>query len=498
MPVKKQTALFTENIIEFPLEQEMKKSYLNYAMSVIVGRALPDARDGLKPVQRRILYAMSELGIRHNQPFKKSARIVGETMGKYHPHGDSAIYDAMSRMSQDFSMRLPLVEGQGNFGSVDGDSPAAMRYTEARLSAAGEELLANIDEDTVDFTPNFDESLKEPSILPCGFPNMLVNGASGIAVGMATNMPPHNLGEIIDACIAYIDKPRITLETLMNYVPGPDFPTGGIIVGTDGLKDAYSTGRGRITLRGRIEEENAGRGKMKLVITEIPFAQNKTTLIETIAKAIQNGSIDGVNDLRDESDRTGIRIVLDLQKDADKEKILKQLYAKTPLQSTYSIINLAICGSATKEYGFKDLIEIFLSYRKTVVKRRTEHRLKVVKQKLHITEGLLKALGQIDKIIRLIKASQSADNAKTALIEKMKFSHEQAQAILDMRLQRLTGLERSKLEADKAALEKEKTNLEKILSGDKALNAVIKAELKDIKAKYNSPRRTSIVSQQNS
>ena len=493
MPVKKQTQLFSENIIEFPLEEEMKKSYLNYAMSVIVGRALPDARDGLKPVQRRILYAMSELGLRHNQPFKKSARIVGETMGKYHPHGDSAIYDAMSRMSQDFSMRLPLVDGQGNFGSVDGDSPAAMRYTEARLAAAGEEMLANIDEDTVDFTPNFDESLKEPSILPCGFPNMLVNGASGIAVGMATNMPPHNLGEVIDACIACLDKPKIDLETLMSCVPGPDFPTGGIIVGTEGITDAYKTGRGRITIRGRVEEETPGRGKTWLVIKEIPFSQNKMTLIEAIAKAIQNGVIDGINDLRDESDRTGIRIVLDLQKDADKDKVLKQLYAKTPLQSTYGIINLAICGSTTKEYGLKDFIEIFLTHRKTVVKRRTEHRLKVVNQKLHIIEGLLKALGQIDKIIRLIKTSENAAEAKTALVEKMKFSAEQAQAILDMRLQRLTGLERSKLEADKAALEKEKANLEKILSGDKALNTVIKAELKDIKAKYADTRRTTIL-----
>lgn len=489
---KKQQELFQENIIEFPLEKEMKKSYLNYAMSVIVGRALPDARDGLKPVQRRILFAMSELGIRHNQPFKKSARIVGETMGKYHPHGDSAIYDAMARMSQDFTMRLPLVDGQGNFGSVDGDSPAAMRYTEARLAAVGEEMLANIDEDTVDFSPNFDESLKEPSILPCGFPNMLVNGASGIAVGMATNMPPHNLGEVIDACIATIDKPKIDTDALLGYVPGPDFPTGGIIVGTDGIKEAYKTGRGRITLRGRVEEEVHGRGKVKLVITEIPFAQNKATLIEAIAKAVQNGVVDGITDLRDESDRNGIRIVLDLQKDADKEKLLNQLYLKTPLQSTYGIINLAVCGDVTKEYSLKDLIDIFLSHRKTVVKRRTEHRLKVVSQKLHITEGLLKALSQIDKIIRLIKTSESGAEAKTALIEKMKFSAEQAQAILDMRLQRLTGLEKSKLEADKAALEKEKESLEKILSGDKALNAVIKAELKDIKAKYSEPRKTTI------
>lgn len=491
----KQSEIISEHIVEFPLEQEMKNSYLNYAMSVIIERALPDARDGLKPVQRRILYAMSELGVRHNQPFKKSARIVGETMGKYHPHGDSAIYDAMARLSQDFNMRLPLVDGQGNFGSVDGDSPAAMRYTEARLSEAGEDMLADIGENTVDFTPNFDESLKEPEILPSGIPNMLVNGASGIAVGMATNMPPHNLNESIAACIALIDNPKIELPELMKHIQGPDFPTGGVIVGTEGIAEAYKTGRGRITLRGKIVEETNGRGRPKLVVTEIPYSQNKLTLIESIAKAVQNGTVEGVNDIRDESDRNGIRIVIELYKEAKIEKVLKQLYAKTPLQCTYGIINLAVHDKKTREFSLKELLEIFIEHRREVIKRRSEYRLNAINNKLHITEGLLKALAEIDKVIKIIRTAENGSAAKASLITKMKFTETQAQSILDMRLQRLTGLERDKLERDKAELEKEKAGLEKILSGTRALNTVMKNELKAIAAKYGEPRKTAIVSE---
>lgn len=485
--------LFKENIIELPLEKEIEKSYLNYAMSVIIGRALPDARDGLKPVQRRILYAMSELGVRHNQPFKKSARIVGETMGKFHPHGDTAIYDAMSRMAQDYNMRLPFVDGQGNFGSIDGDPPAAMRYTEARLSEAGEEMLADIDEDSVDFRPNFDESLKEPVLLPSRIPNLLVNGASGIAVGMSSNMPPHNLSEIADGCIALIDSPDIDVHGLMQYIHGPDFPTGGIIVGTEGIEEAYCTGRGKLTLRGKTVFEKTGRSRPKLVITEIPYSQNKTALIEAIAKCVQSGAVEGVTDVRDESDRSGIRIVLDLQKDADNEKILKKLWVKTPLQCSYGIINLAVLDGATKEFGLKDLLNIYIDHRRSVIKRRTEYRLKKVTSRLHIVEGLLKAQELTDKIVKMIKAAKDGSEAKASLVEKLKFSEEQAAAILDMRLQRLTGLEKSKLEADKAACEKEKASLEKILSGKKNIDAVLKAELKDLKKRYSESRKTEIM-----
>lgn len=494
MKKQKQLLKIEEKIIAFPLEQEMKNRYLNYAMSVITERALPDARDGLKPVQRRILYAMSELGIKHTQPFKKSARIVGETMGKYHPHGDSAIYDAMARLSQDFNMRLPLVDGQGNFGSLDGDSPAAMRYTEARLSEAGEDMLADISEDTVDFTSNFDESLKEPEVLPSGIPNMLVNGASGIAVGMATNMPPHNLSEIIEACITLIDNPETETSELMRHIQGPDFPTGGVIVGTGGIKEAYTTGRGRITLRGKVTEETKGNGRRKLVISEIPYSVNKLTLIESIAKSVQNGVIEGITDIRDESDRNGIRIVIELNKDAKSETVLEQLYAKTQLQCTYGIINLAVYNKKTSEFTLKELLNIFIAHRRKVIKRRSEYRLNVVSQKLHIVEGLLKALSQIDQIIDIIKTSKTGTIAKTLLIEKMKFSEVQAQAILDTRLQRLTGLEKNSLDKAKTLLSKEKIKLEKILSNAKALDVVIKEELKAIAEKYGEPRKTVIVS----
>ena len=367
----KQANLFEINKVRsLPLEDEIKQSYLNYAMSVIVGRALPDARDGLKPVQRRILYAMLEMGVRHNQAFKKSARIVGDAMGKYHPHGDSAIYDTMARMSQDFSMRYPLVDGQGNFGSIDGDSPAAMRYTEARLDAIGEEMLADINEETVDWGPNYDESLVEPLSLPSRIPNLLVNGSTGIAVGMATNMPPHNLGEAVDVCCAMLDNPDAELGELMTLMPGPDFPTGGIILGREGIIDAYRTGRGKIIVRGRVDVEDGRKGKRCIIITEIPYMVNKTNFIETIAKGVQTGIIDGVSDLRDESDREGMRIVIDLQRDADPNLVLRQLYNRTQLQSTFGVINLAIVEGATKELSLKEMVMVFLNHRREVIRRR--------------------------------------------------------------------------------------------------------------------------------
>ena len=449
-------------------------SYLNYAMSVIVGRALPDARDGLKPVQRRILYAMMELGVRHNQPFKKSARIVGETMGKYHPHGDAAIYDTMARLSQDFSMRYTLVDGQGNFGSIDGDPPAAMRYTEARLHALGEEMLADINEDTIDWGPNFDESLQEPLVLPSRIPNLLVNGSTGIAVGMATNMPPHNLGEAIDVCCAVLDDPEVELGELMTLMPGPDFPTGGIILGRDGIIDAYRTGRGKIIVRGRVEIEEPKKGKRAILITEIPYMVNKTNFIETIAKGAQTGIIDGISDLRDESDRNGMRIVVELQRDADPNLVLRQLYSRTQLQTTFGVINLAIVDGGTKELPLKDMVLIFLNHRREVVRRRT------------------RALDAIDRVIAIIRGSSDAATARGNLVSELDFTEIQAQAILDMRLQRLTGLEREKLDDELAQLLMDIERYHSILSSHVVLDSVVKSELQEVKAAYSDKRRTDI------
>ncbi len=489
----KQSNLFEINkVISLPLEEEIKQSYLNYAMSVIVGRALPDARDGLKPVQRRILYAMLELGVRHSQPFKKSARIVGETMGKYHPHGDAAIYDTMARLSQDFSMRYQLVDGQGNFGSIDGDPPAAMRYTEARLHALGEEMLTDINEETVDWGPNFDESLEEPLVLPSRIPNLLVNGSTGIAVGMATNMPPHNLSEAVDVCCAILENPEIELGELMSLMPGPDFPTGGIILGREGIIDAYRTGRGRLVVRGRVDVEEGRKGKRSIIISEIPYMVNKTNFIETIAKGVQSGIIDGISDLRDESDRNGMRIVVELQRDADPNLVLRQLYTRTQLQSTFGVINLAIVNGETRELPLKELVRIFLDHRREVVRRRTEFRLRKAEDRRHIVEGLLRALDVIDQVIRIIRGSDTAAAARNNLIEELGFTEIQAQAILDMRLQRLTGLEREKLDAELAQLLMDIERYNSILSSHLILDSVVKDELLEIKKNYSDKRRTDI------
>ena len=489
----KQSNLFEINkVITLPLEEEIKQSYLNYAMSVIVGRALPDARDGLKPVQRRILYAMLELGVRHNQAFKKSARIVGETMGKYHPHGDAAIYDTMARLSQDFSMRYQLVDGQGNFGSIDGDPPAAMRYTEARLHALGEEMLTDINEETVDWGPNFDESLEEPLVLPSRIPNLLVNGSTGIAVGMATNMPPHNLGEAVDVCCAILDNPEVELGELMALMPGPDFPTGGIILGREGIIDAYRTGRGRLAVRGRVDVEEGRKGRNSIIISEIPYMVNKTNFIETIAKGVQSGMIDGISDLRDESDRNGMRIVVELQRDADPNLVLRQLYTRTQLQSTFGVINLAIVNGETRELPLKELVQIFLDHRREVVRRRTEFRLRKAEDRRHIVEGLLRALDVIDQVIHIIRSSDTATTARNNLIEELGFTEIQAQAILDMRLQRLTGLEREKLDTELAQLLMDIERYNSILSSHLILDSVVKDELMEIRRNYSDKRRTDI------
>ncbi|MDR3332358.1 MAG: DNA gyrase subunit A [Synergistaceae bacterium] len=475
-----------------PIEDEIRQSYLDYAMSVIVGRAIPDARDGLKPVQRRILYAMLELAIRHNQPFKKSARVVGETMGKYHPHGDQAIYGTMARMTQDFSMRYPLVEGQGNFGSIDGDSPAAMRYTEARLHAMGEDMLQDIDEETVDWGPNFDESLQEPMLLPSLIPNLLVNGSSGIAVGMASNIPPHNIGETIDACCAVLEDPSIELGDLMKIIPGPDFPTGGTILGRDGIVEAYSTGRGRIIVRGKTDVEEIRRGKNAIIITEIPYMVNKLNLIETIAKGAQNGQLDGITDMRDESNREGMRIVIELHRDADPALVTRQLFNRTQLQSTFGVINLALINGRPLELGLKRLIEVFLGHRRTVVRRRTEYRLRRAEERAHILEGLARALDLIDEVIRVIRTSQDTPTARASLVAELSFSEAQAQAILEMRLQRLTGLERHKLEEELAGLLADIERYRTILGNPAVLDAVIKGEMEDVKKSYKDKRRTDI------
>jgi len=479
-------------VTALPIEEEIKTSYINYAMSVIVGRAIPDARDGLKPVQRRVLWDMLELGVRHNQPTKKSARIVGDAMGKYHPHGDASIYDTMARLAQDFNLRYPLVEGQGNFGSIDGDPPAAMRYTEAKLELLGEEMLADINEETVDWMPNFDESLMEPTVLPSRIPNLLVNGTTGIAVGMATNMPPHNLGEAIDVCCAVLSNPEVELPELMKLMPGPDFPTGGIIIGRDGIRDAYSTGRGKLTVRGRAEIVETTRGKSSIVITEIPYAVNKKVFIETIAKCVQAGQIDGVSDLRDESDREGMRIVVDIKADADANLVLRQLYNRTQLQSTFGVINLAILDGQTRELTLKDMIEIFLDHRRNVVRRRTEYRLRKAEERAHIVEGLLKALDIIDEVIRTIKASENTSAARNALVNNLGFTEIQAQAILDMKLQRLTGLERNKLENEMRQLMADIERYRSILGSSLILDSVVRSELMEVKEQYNDKRRTDI------
>ena len=493
MEEKKGELLFGK-VISLPLVEEIKHSYLDYAMSVIVGRALPDVRDGLKPVQRRILYAMMELGLRSGSSYKKSARVVGETMGKYHPHGDSAIYETMVRMAQDFSMRYPLVNGQGNFGSIDGDPAAAMRYTEAKLYEMGELMLADIEEDTVEWGPNFDESLKEPLYLPSLVPNLLVNGSSGIAVGMATNIPPHNLSEVIDALEYMIDSEgNWEFGEIYARLPGPDFPTGGIILGRDGIIDAYRTGRGKVILRGKTVVEDGKRGKTSVVITEIPFMVNKTSLIETIASCVQEKHIDGVADIRDESDRDGLRIVLELQRDGDAELVLRQLYRRTQLQTTFGVINLALVNNHPVELPVTDMLSHFLEHRRDVVRRRTQFRLDKALARAHIVEGLVKALDMIDEVIAIIRGAQTVQEARDGLVSHLGFTETQAQAILDMRLQRLTGLEREKLESELAALFADIERYRTILGNRSALDGVIREELSELKRKFGGPRRTEIM-----
>ena len=481
-------------VVPLPLEDEIKHSYLDYAMSVIVGRALPDARDGLKPVQRRVLYAMRELGLSHTQAYKKSARVVGETMGKYHPHGDSSIYDTMARMAQDFTMRAPLVDGQGNFGSIDGDPPAAMRYTEARLSQLGEEILADIDEDTVDWLPNFDESLQEPSVLPARLPNLLVNGSSGIAVGMATNIPPHNLGEVVDALCTLLDNPESDLSDLISLLPGPDFPTGGIIMGRDGIVEAYRTGRGKVVVRGRTSVDDGKRGKKSIIISEIPFMVNKTALLEAFADGVKSGHLDGITDIRDESDRRGMRIVLELHRDANPDVTLKQLFSRTSLQSTFGVINLALVDGRPRELPLLEMLWVYLDHRRSVIRRRTAFRLKKAEERAHILEGLVRALDMIDAVITLIRASRDAASAKAGLVEQLGFTEPQAQAILDMRLQRLTGLERHKLEEELAQLLADIERYRTILGNPAILDAVVREELAEVKRKFATPRKTEISS----
>lgn len=480
-------------VIPIAIEDEVKTAYLNYAMSVIVSRALPDVRDGLKPVHRRLLYAMDELGLHPNSPTKKSARITGDAMGKYHPHGDASLYDALVRMAQDFSLRYPLVQGQGNFGSIDGDPPAASRYTEAKLSRIGDEMLADLKKDTVDFVPNYDESLKEPSVLPSAIPNLLINGSSGIAVGMATNMPPHNLNEVVDAICAYIDNPEISLDGLMHYIKGPDFPTGGIVFGRRGIKEAYATGRGRIVVRGKFSIEVAKNGKESIIFTEIPYGVNKASLLVKIAELVRDKVIDGIAEIRDESDREGLRIVIELKKGIIAKVVLNQLFSHTALQSTFGVINLALVGLRPKCLSLKELIAYYVEHRVEVVTRRTKYDLQKAEERAHILEGLMIALANIDEVVAIIKASRDVELAKTNLMQRFVLTEIQAQAIVDMRLGRLTSLEVEKLQKELEELRTLISYLKSLLEDKAKLMGVIKDELRSVAEKYGDPRRTEIV-----
>jgi DNA gyrase subunit A len=481
-----------ERIIQKDIELEMKESYLDYSMSVIVARALPDVRDGLKPVHRRILYGMHELGMTHTKAYKKSARIVGEVLGKYHPHGDSAVYDSMVRMVQDFSLRYPMVQGQGNFGSIDGDSPAAMRYTEVRMERIAEEMLSDLNKKTVDYSRNFDDSLDEPVVLPASVPNLLINGASGIAVGMATNIPPHNLEEIILAIKAQIDEPEIDIIGLMKYVHGPDFPTGAIIHGIDGIKQAYTTGRGKVTVRAKIEIEERANGRESIIVNEIPYQVNKLNLINKIVELVKDKRVEGIADLRDESDREGMRIVIDLKKDFDSQVILNTLYKHTQLQTTFSINMLALVNGAPKVLNLKEMLQAFIDHRIEVIVRRTKYDLNEAEKRAHILEGLRIAIDNIDEIIELIKSSKNPDIAKTRLIERFSLSEIQAKAILEMRLQRLTGLERDKIEKEYREVIALIEKLKSILASKDLQYSIIKEELDEILRKYADARRTVI------
>ncbi len=481
-----------EKIVKVNIENQMKSAYIDYSMSVIVSRALPDVRDGLKPVHRRVLFGMLELGVLSNRPYKKSARIVGEVLGKYHPHGDSSVYDAMVRMAQDWSLRYPLVDGQGNFGSIDGDSPAAMRYTEARLRKIAEEMLADIDKETVDFQLNFDDSLSEPTVLPALLPNLLVNGASGIAVGMATNMAPHNLSEVVDGIMAYIDNREITVAELMQFVKAPDFPTGGIIYGYEGVREAFETGRGRIVMRGEatIEEHN---GKEWIIVTSVPYQVNKAEMIKKTADLVNDKKLEGISDIRDESDRNGMRIVYELKRDAVSNVVLNKLYQMTPLQTAFSVNNVALVNGRPKTLNLKDLIHYYVEHRHEVVVRRTKFELSEALKRAHILEGLLIALNNIDEVIELIKASKTPEDAKNSLMMRFELSEIQAKAILDMRLQRLTGLEIDKLKAEYDELLKLIQQLNNILSDEVLRFDIIKEELRGLKEKFGDEARSTIV-----
>ena len=489
------------NIQQVDIDAQMREAYLDYAMSVIVARALPDARDGLKPVHRRILFAMDELGIRSNGSYKKSARIVGEELGKYHPHGDSAVYETMARMAQDFSMRYTLVDGQGNFGSIDGDAPAAMRYTEARLNKMAEEMLADLDKDTVDFGPNFDDSLQEPTVLPARLPNLLLNGSAGIAVGMATNIPPHNLRELAGAINHLIDNyskiDDVSVDELMKFVPGPDFPTGGMIVGTEGILSAYSTGRGRVVMRGVAHIEEMKGSRHQIVITEIPYQVNKTTLIERIAELARSEKIDQISDMRDESDQRGMSIVIELKRGAQPKKVLNQLYKYTALQSTFGVIMLALVADESgraepRTLPLKRMLQIFIEHRQTVIVRRSNFDLKKARARQHILDGLLIALNNIDAVIKTIREAEDADVAKQNLMKRFKLSELQAQAILDMQLRRLAALERWKIEEEHKQVQAQIDYLEDLLAHPKKILALIKSDMNELAEKFGDDRRTKI------
>jgi DNA gyrase subunit A len=486
-------ATVIDKIIPVSLEDEMKSSYIDYSMSVIVSRALPDVRDGLKPVHRRVLYGMHELGMAYNKPYKKSARIVGEVLGKFHPHGDTAVYDSMVRMVQDFSLRYPLIDGQGNFGSVDGDSPAAMRYTEARMRRICEEMLRDLDKNTVEFTPNFDDSLQEPTVLPAYLPHLLINGASGIAVGMATNIPPHNLSEVVDGIVALIKNPELTSAKLMKYVIAPDFPTAGIIYGYDGVKNAYTTGRGKIIVRARANIETQKNNRENIIISELPYQVNKANLIEKIADLVRGGKINDISNLRDESDRDGMRVVIELKRDAQPAVTLNQLFKHTQMQTTFGVNLLALVNGIPKVLELKEMMQHFINHRMDVLVRRTKFELDAAERRAHILEGYIIALDNIDAVIQTIKKSKDVDTAKNNLVKKFKLTEIQAKAILDMRLQRLTGLERQKIEDEYKDLIKLIEQLKGILASEEKRYLIIKEELLDIKKRYGDKRRTEII-----
>ncbi|MEM2868903.1 MAG: DNA gyrase subunit A [Thermoplasmata archaeon] len=480
-------------VILRPIEKEMESSYIDYAMSVIVGRALPDARDGLKPVHRRILHAMNELGLTHDKPYKKSARVVGEVLGKYHPHGDTAVYDTIVRMAQDFSLRYPLIDGQGNFGSIDGDAPAAMRYTECRMAAIASEMLADIEKDTVDFVDNFDATLKEPSVLPALLPNLLVNGSQGIAVGMTTSIPPHNLGEVVDAICLLLSKPEADIAELMQLIKGPDFPTGGIIYGIGGILDAYRTGRGSIKVRARTKIEDRGQGRQRIVVTELPYMVNKAALVESIAELVREKKVEGIADIRDESDREGMRIVLELKKEALAEVVLNQLFKHTSLETTFGAVNLALVDGRPEVLTLKRLLQCYIDHRRSVVRRRTEFELRRAEERAHILQGLLVALDHLDEVISTIRSSRTPEEAREALVARFGFTEPQVREILDTKLQRLTGMERGKVREEFEGLERAIQDYRATLADPSRIDGIIQTELRGLRERYADPRRTEIV-----